>query len=341
MIQRFAFAGFRHGHILELYRAVQKHEGTELAAAAEDDRATADDLARQKVALPHSSTDELLADSDAFDVLAIGDYFGRRGNLVIRGLELGKHVIVDKPLCTRLKEWERIRDLSRKKGLSVGCQLTNRSEPCMFTLKRLIREGVIGRIHTVNFMGQHPLMYGARSMWYFEEGKHGGTINDIAVHAIDILPWLLGVGFDSVVAARVWNNRLKECPAFNVCAQLMLTMEDGIGIIGDVSFMSPDSQGYTVPQYWRYTLHGDKGILETSVTDSVVHLWRDGSKSEEIIELDPGREEGYLDDLLNEIVGKSGDSDLTSEQVLESTRITLLVQQAADRQQTNVSLAGD
>ncbi len=340
MKQRFAFAGFRHYHILDLYEAVKKHGGAELVAAAEDDSATVEDLGTRNVALTHPSVDELLHQSDAFDVLAIGDYFGRRGALAIRGLELGKHVIVDKPVCTKLEQWQKIRALSLERGLSVGCQLSNRSEPCMFTLRRLIREGAIGRIHTVNFMGQHPLIYGTRPMWYFEEGKHGGTINDIAVHAIDILPWLLNTRFERVVAARGWNNRLRQCPDFEVCAQMMLVMEDGTGVIGDVSYLSPDSQGYTVPQYWRYTLHGDKGILETSKTDSVVHLWRDGSDGEETIELDAGRETGYLDDFLDEIAGKGRESDLTSEQILETTRVTLLVQQAAAEGRKDVSLAG-
>ena len=338
MKPRFAFAGFRHSHIIDLYDAAKEHDAAEVVAAAEDHETTANGLASRNVDLTHKSIQDLFADSDIFDVLAVGDYYGRRGSLAIQGLELGKHIILDKPVCTRIKEWELINTLSRSKKLAVGCQLTNRDHPVMITLKRLIREGVIGKVQTVCFMGQHPLRYGTRPAWYFEEGKHGGTINDIAVHAVDILPWLLGVKFSEVIAARVWNNSFDEHPSFDVCAQMMMLMKQQIGVMGDVSYLSPDSQGYTVPQYWRYTLHGENGILETSITDSSVRLWRDDGTGEESFDLDPGREAGYLDDFLNEISGNLDACDLTSEQVLESARITLLLQNAADRGLTHVSL---
>jgi predicted dehydrogenase len=103
-------------------------------------------------------------------------------------------------------------------------------------------------------------LYGSRPAWYFEDGKHGGIINDIGIHAIDILPWLLGAPIAEIVAARVWNERLPAFPSFNVCAQLMLCMADETGVIGDVSYISPDSQRFTVPQYWRFTLHGDGAV---------------------------------------------------------------------------------
>ena len=37
------------------------------------------------------------------------------------------------------------------------------------------------------FTAQHPLLYGTRAKWYFEEGKHGGSINDIGVHAVTLV----------------------------------------------------------------------------------------------------------------------------------------------------------
>ena len=37
------------------------------------------------------------------DAVAVGDYFARRGEIVIAALEAGKHVIADKPICTKLE----------------------------------------------------------------------------------------------------------------------------------------------------------------------------------------------------------------------------------------------
>ncbi len=68
-----------------------------------------------------------------------------------------------------------------------------------------------------------------------EEGKHGGTINDIAVHALDLIPWITGHKFKRIVAARCWNALAKRCPHFKDAAQLMLEMDNGAGVMGDVS----------------------------------------------------------------------------------------------------------
>ena len=56
----------------------------------------------------------------SYDVLAVGDYYARRGSLAIRALELGRHVLLDKPICIDLAELDRIAALSRGPGHAGG-----------------------------------------------------------------------------------------------------------------------------------------------------------------------------------------------------------------------------
>ncbi len=330
---RFAFAGFRHIHIDDLYAFARERDEVDIVAAAEDDASAAQAARGRGIELTDASVDALFARADDFDVVAIGDYYGRRGSLTIRALEAGKHVIVDKPLCICLDELSEIDRVRRESGLVVGCMLNNRDSGPFRTLKSLIGDGAIGDVQTINFMGQHPLMYGSRPEWYFEEGKHGGTINDIGIHAFDIIPWMVDSEWRCVVSARTWNTRLPKHPHFQVCAQVMLELESQAGVIGDMSYLSPDSQGYDVPQYWRYTIHGAEGILEAGMNLETVSLWRNGSDSVEIIKPDPGRPNGVFEDFLNEVDGNRAVCDLTSDQVIDSSRVSLQIQQAADRRQ--------
>jgi predicted dehydrogenase len=64
-----------------------------------------------------------MLDEVEVDIVAVGDYYGVRGERVIAALERGKHVIADKPLCTSLAELDRIEQLAAEKGLSVFCQV--------------------------------------------------------------------------------------------------------------------------------------------------------------------------------------------------------------------------
>ena len=335
---RFALAGVRHFHIFDLVAALAARDDTELVAAAEDDAAAAAAAHARGVEFTHRTVDELLAEPEQFDVLAVGDYYARRGSLAIRALELGKHVLLDKPICIDLAELDRIAALSRGRGTPVvGCMLGNRGNGNLRQMRALLAEGAIGTVHTVTFLAQHPLNLGQRPGWYFEPGKHGGTINDIAIHAFDVLPWLLGRAPRRLLAARCWNGRLPQHPHFQVAAQMMLELDGGIGVLGDLSYLGPEGQGYRVPQYWRFTVHGDGGLAETAVQDNAVRLWRGGAESGELFAPLAAAPHCYLDDFLTEIAG-GAPRVLGSGDVLSASRWALQAQHAADHHRFNAAL---
>jgi len=338
MKTRFAFMGFRHGHINGLYGICSKRDDVEIVASCEEDPETREALASGgSIAVTHDDYGTMLREVEC-DVVAVGDYYEKRGRVLIQALQAGKHVVADKPLCTRLSELDEIESLSAANGLSVGCMLDLRNTRQFTALRNLALGGEIGEVHAISFNGQHPLSYESRPRWYFEEGKHGGTLNDIAIHGIDYIPWATGMKFTEINAARNWNACLKEVPFFKDSAQVMMTMENGCGVIGDVSYLTPDSFGYGLPQYWRMTFWGQDGVLETSATTDGVTLYKNGEKEERCLPLCGPRPPIYLESLLRELSGETDGIELPTAVVIESSRNTLLAQDAADRGLTNVKL---
>jgi predicted dehydrogenase len=327
--------GFRHGHVLGLYNAVKERDDCELVAACEESEEGRSSLPAD-VEITHTDYKRMLDEVDC-DVVATGDYYGKRGSVLIEALKRGKHVIADKPVCTRLSELNEIEKLADEKQLCVGCQLDMTASPNMRLLKQLIDDGRLGDIHQVIISGQHPLSYGSRPMWYFEEGKHGGTFNDIAIHCMHALPWVTGRRFASCVAARSWNAFAVEQPQFNDSVQAMLTLDNGCGVMIDVSYAMPNSLGYKLPMYWRQTLYGSKGIAETSA--KIDHVWfaENGKDEPQQIKPDVPKASGYFEGFLADITG-SGQSPTTTSDVIRASRQCLLVQQAADRGQRDVKL---
>jgi predicted dehydrogenase len=332
MVIRFAFAGFRHGHIYDLLAAVRENPQLQLAGACEEDAPTRHALAAEgKVRITHDDFDRMLRQVDC-DVIAIGDCYGKRGPLGIRALQAGRHVIWDKPVCTRLEELDQIERLAAQKGLVLGCMLDLRGHAAVQGAKKFLDSGALGQVHTVSFSGQHPLLYGRRPPWYFQEGCHGGTINDIFIHAADALEWLTGRRIVEVVAARAWNAGFAAAPKFQVGAQLMLRLDNDGGVLGDVSYLTPDSFAYRVPQYWRFTLHGSRGLAETSVTSEGVLVHAEGAAAAESLPPAPNRSGGYFEDFLREVLRlpPACAFSLTTAGVLSSARGALLAQRAAD-----------
>ena len=329
MSVRVAFIGFRHGHINSLYELLRAREDVEIVAACEEDAAARAACAEKGVAITHDSYAAMLADVDC-DVVACGDYYGIRGERLIAAMEAGRHVVADKPVCTRLDELDRIEALSNEKSLCVSCMLDLGLAPQFQTLRRVLSEGLLGDVHVIHFNGQHPLNYGKRPGWYFEEGKHGGTINDLAIHAIDAIPWMTGRAITEVLAARVWNARLPEHPHFQDGAVMMAGLDNGGVVTGDVSYLAPEERGYSLPSYWRFDIAGTNGHAETSSKADNVTLYLKGSQDPRVEPLDPGRPGGYWDDFVAEMRGAPNREGIHTARVIQSTRTALGVQRAGD-----------
>ena len=314
-----AFAGFRHSHILSLYNAAITDENVNIVGCFE--QSPAESILTDAVSLTYASYEEVLNDAQV-DAVAIGDYYAKRGQMVIAALKAGKHVICDKPLCTSLDELDSIEALVRETGLKVCCMLDLRYMPQIKTVQKLIAEDKIGEIVNVSFTGQHCLDYENRPGWYFEDGKHGGTINDIAIHGIDLVRLLTQKELTKVNCARTWNAFADKTPHFKDCAQFMAEF-DNVSVMADISYAGPKCS-CILPTYWEFTFWGKKGMLKFNYASSDLLVY---TAVEEVIPCHPTAVT-LLEDFAQLIAGKA--SILDCEDILKSQRQTLHIQAAAN-----------
>jgi predicted dehydrogenase len=330
---RIAFLGFRHGHVRDAYHRMRERPDLEIVACCEEDAGVRAALEREgAVKVTHRDYRKLLETVDC-DAVVVGAVFGRRGAIIADSLAAGRHVLTNKPACTSVAELDRIEELARKHGRAVGMMLEMRDAGVFIGMRRLVREGAIGEVRAVAFGGQHPLLSATRPAWYHEEGSHGGTVNDIAIHGIDLVPWMTGLRFSRIVAAREWQRGVPPGSHFKNAAQLMLVMENDAGVIGDVSYVSPDSYGYSLPLYWRFTLWGSGGVLETSMNAEEIMLFKEGESSGRVLPPGPPDPGGYLESFLREVRGERGvpadAARLTTADVFAASRVALRAQEAA------------
>ncbi len=328
MKTRFAFAGFRHSHILDLLAGVEAHADCEVVACCEEDSAARPELAAAgRVCVTHSDFSAMLREVEC-DVIAIGDYYARRGALAIEALNAGRHVLSDKPLCTTLEEQAEIERISSDKNLAVGLQLDSRGSGAFRALREIIRAGEIGEVCTVRIDAQHPLLPGTRPGWYFEAGKHGGTINDIGIHAFDFIPWLTGIEWREIAVARSWNAKA-AAPDFHDCAQFMATLSNGAGVLADLSYLAPDRLGYKLPHYWHLLVHGTRGLAETHLLSNEVTVIIDSDTEPQTRPAAGDLPRAYLADFLHVIGGHPELADLLPADCLRASRLALEAQRLA------------
>lgn len=322
-----ALAGLRHAHTKDLIKLANNTDGVSFCGAWEEDVVARETYKMLGVNFPYTSYEELLSDKNV-GIVMICDYYGRRGKLTIEALRAGKHVLSDKPFCTSLEELDEIEKVSFEKGLHIGCLLTARYSAATSCAKKLLESGELGEVRSVNFTGQHPLMCEKRPGWYFEDGKHGGTITDIAIHGTDLLRYLMCSGVKDISGARTWNAFAKSATDFYDSAQFMVTLENGAGVIADVSYSSPDSFGYKMPTYWQFRIWCDGGMFEFCAESDTVTVYKNELTKPYTLSGEKPKT-NCLTDLLAEIFGRQPEI-LTTNDILASMRDVLRIQRYAE-----------
>ena len=320
---KIIFYGFRHYHIDSLYKMAIESKDVDVVACVEDDE-KARLAATQRLGINFStkSYEELL--NTDIDAVAIGGCYGDRGEAIIKALKAGKHVIADKPICINKEEYNEIIKLVNEKSLKLYIMFDLRYMTSAVTAKKIFDEGKLGKVINVSFIGQHFLDYGNRPMWYFEKGKHGGTLNDLAIHGVDLIRYLTGQGIKEVHAARTFNSYAKEEKDFKDCALFMAGLEGGGEVIADTSYSSSVAV-YASDIYWNFKFWCEKGMVTFSWSNPDVTVYYVDKKEPEVFKGEKGS--NWLDDFIKDV--NSGDMATTIE-MLASAGDTLDIQDKAN-----------
>lgn len=321
---KILFYGFRHDHIIGLYKKAIENERVEVVACIEEHDETRKVLSEtQGIVFNTEKTYEewLLED---VDIVAFGGTYGDRGEAAVKALKAGKHLILDKPICIKKSELRKIKKLSRERGLKVACMFDLRYMPVARLAKSIMESGELGEVRNVSYTGQHFLNYGKRPSWYFEKGKHGGTLNDLAIHGVDLIRFITGLEYEKVNSARVWNAFADKEPEFKDCGIYMAQLMNGAGVLCDVSYSAP-VQVYGTDTYWNFKFWCDKGMMTFNFNSTALTIYDMGADKPRIMEaVDDGK--NYLDDLIDDIVN---DCMKSTESVFKSSDTVLNIQAKA------------
>ena len=170
-----------------LVSVVSRDQGRAEAFAREHGAASAlDDYAK------------MLADP-AVQAVYIATPNAQHAEQVIAAARAGKHVLCDKPLAVTVADAQRCVEECRSAGVGLGITFQTRFYDGMAEAAALVRDGGIGRVVTaeaqIGTRGNLP------KGWRTDPALAGmGTLNNIGVHALDILRYLIGSEVAEVAA---------------------------------------------------------------------------------------------------------------------------------------------
>ncbi len=202
----------------------EKASNANLAMVMDVDEVAAKE-AGEKCNVPYTtSLDEVLSRDD-IDIISIAVPHYLHAPIAIKAARAGKHVMLEKPMCTKMEDADDIIQACADNGVKLTMWFVSRYSGVAYKVKELLRQGVLGRIMYVKIsdMGYKEANYWERGVggrarvsdWRrYVRTAGGGILIMNTVHNIDCMRYMLGYEATSIYAQKGTFNSASEVEDF-------------------------------------------------------------------------------------------------------------------------------
>jgi len=188
----------------------------------------------KKYNISKSTTDyELVLDDKEVDLIMITTRHNLHAEMVIKALNKGKHVFVEKPLALNSKELKAIEESYKNSNGSLMIGFNRRFSPHLQNIKSLVGDAPMNIVATMNAGNIPP------DVWVHDMLIGGGRIVGEACHYLDLMIFLSGSKIKSVCM-----NAMGENPSENTDnASILVKMQNGSS--GVVNYFANGAKSYS------------------------------------------------------------------------------------------------
>ncbi len=236
---KIGIASFAHMHAFS-YASVFKHmDNVDIAGFCDLDEARSKRV-MQELKLPRVSTYEKLAALDGIDAVLVTTETVHHVDAALAAMEHGKHVIVEKPIATRLEDAKRMIDAASRHGVKLFQCYPCRYHPSAQRAKETIASGEAGDILGITSTnhGRIPDPRDPAIAWFSSRQlAGGGAVMDHTTHAADLMFWFTGWTPKHVfgIAKRLFHDDI-DC---DDAGMVLISFENGVSASIDPSWNRP------------------------------------------------------------------------------------------------------
>ncbi|MBL9216543.1 MAG: Gfo/Idh/MocA family oxidoreductase [Opitutaceae bacterium] len=115
---------------------------------------------------------------------------------VMLALEHGKHVLIEKPMATKVEDCDRMLAAAARRGLATGVAHNLRFRVNLPKVRALVQSGALGRIQSMQFSMFRQLAnagnFGGNKMGWVNQPEAVGFVIDGLPHGVDAMRWATG-----------------------------------------------------------------------------------------------------------------------------------------------------
>jgi UDP-N-acetylglucosamine 3-dehydrogenase len=226
-------------------------EATVVAVADPDEELALRRIARRPIDW-HADWRALIERNDV-DAVTIAAPSELHAEIALAALEAGKHVLVEKPIATRLDDALRMAATARRVGRKLMVGHVERFNPAVGKLAELIAQDRIGRVFRAHATRVGPLPARIRD---------AGVAIDLATHDLDIMQCVLQKDITSVYAE---GTRFSHPTQEDMITCLLRFGDDGPFGLLDVNWLTPEKRR-------EISVIGEGGMLSASYITQDVWL---------------------------------------------------------------------
>ncbi|MBP1988751.1 Gfo/Idh/MocA family protein [Paenibacillus eucommiae] len=209
---------------------------------------------------------EDLIKRDDIDLVSVVTFEKNHLEPTLLALKSGKHVLVEKPITTRLDEARQMQAAAQESGRYVLPAHLLRFDPRYAEIYQAIHSNRVGKPVSMH-------MKRAREKFLFATFQRTHTVYELTIHDLDLAIWYAGSRVKSVKA---YGKSLTGAPAPEVL-WACLEFESGAVAILHSNWMTPDEAGIEIAD--SIEVIGELGTASFETSHSGLQIWNKSGRN--------------------------------------------------------------
>ena len=285
--------GYNHARVY--YRL----EEANLVAVSDVSERTLNKVCEKYDAKGYSDYEDLLKDPE-IEVVSVCVPTTHHHDVVMKAIEYGKHVLVEKPIAFSLEEAEEMIAAAKEKGVILGTGHVERFNPAVQKAQELIENEVSGDVVSASAKRVGP---------FPPRIKDVGVCIDLAIHDLDVMYYLFNEDVEQVYGTM---SSILDKTDFEDHAEIMVSFTNATGIL-EVNWLTPYKRR-------EIEITGTDGIISVDYIEQSIEVFGKFAQDINIKHEEPLKEE--LKSFL-EAVDEGKDPVITGEDGLNALKMVI------------------